>query len=134
MHAALEHLLGARRCESAILIGTDSPLLTAQHIAAARESLATRGGVVLGPADDGGYYLIGMRTPYVDLFQGVEWGTASVLTDTLRIAERLAIETRLLRGGYDVDTIEDLRRLELDLQDAPKDVAGHVRAWFSERS
>jgi rSAM/selenodomain-associated transferase 1 len=134
MRAALEYLLQAPGCEAAVLVGADIPLLAADHIGDARETLAATQGVVLGPADDGGYYLIGMRTVHAELFDGVEWGAASVLTDTLRAADRAGIEARLIRAAYDIDTIDDLHRLERDLQDAPPDLAPRVRAWFSERS
>jgi rSAM/selenodomain-associated transferase 1 len=134
MCAAFTHLLQPLRCDAAILVGSDIPLLTADHLDEARETLATTGGVVLGPADDGGYYLIGMRTVRSELFEGIAWGTNSVLTDTLRIAERAGIEARLIRAAYDVDTIEDLHRLESDLRAAPPDVAPDVRAWFSDNS
>jgi rSAM/selenodomain-associated transferase 1 len=134
MREALGYLLRAPGCEAAVLVGTDMPLLAADHIADARETLAITGGVVLGPADDGGYYLIGMRTMHSELFEGVEWGIASVLTDTLRAADRSGVEARLVRAAYDVDTIEDLRRLERDLQTAPPDLAPHMRAWFRDRA
>ncbi len=130
MCAAFEHLLEALNYDAGILVGSDIPLLTSDHIDEAREPLTTAQGIVLGPADDGGYYLIGMRAVHAELFEGVEWGTASALTDTLRIAERSGIEARLIRAAYDVDTIEDLRRLEGDLRSAPTDIAPHVRAWF----
>jgi glycosyltransferase A (GT-A) superfamily protein (DUF2064 family) len=130
----LEYLLQAPGCEAAVLVCADIPLLAADHIGDARETLAATQGVVLGPADDGGYYLIGMRTVHAELFDGVEWGAASVLTDTLRAADRAGIEARLIRAAYDIDTIDDLHRLERDLQDAPPDLAPRVRAWFSERS
>ena len=130
MRGALEQLLQVRGCEAAILVGTDMPLLTAAHLAEARDTLDAFQGVVLGPADDGGYYLIGMQAVQAALFQGIEWGTASVLTDTLRAADLAGVEARLIRAGYDVDTIEDLRRFEDDLQSAPPELAPHVRAWF----
>ncbi len=130
MRAALEHLLQVRGCEAAILVGTDMPWLTAAHFAEARDTLNAFHGVVLGPADDGGYYLIAMQTVQAALFQGIAWGTASALTDTLRAADLAGVEARLIRAGYDVDTIEDLRRLEDDLRSAPPELAPHVRAWF----
>jgi uncharacterized protein len=133
MCAAFEHLLEALNCDAAILVGTDIPLLTADHFDEARETLAATGGVVLGPADDGGYYLIGMRRVYAELFEGVEWGTSTVLTDTLRIADRAGIEARLIRPAYDVDTLEDLQRLEGDLRTASPELAPHVREWFRAR-
>lgn len=130
MRAALAHLVG-RGAPSAILVGTDIPLLTVAHLAAARDLLETSGGVVLGPAEDGGYFLVGMQQVHAALFDGVDWGTASVLTDTLRLADRAGIEVRLIEGCYDVDTMDDLRRLERDLACAAADVAPHMRAWFS---
>jgi uncharacterized protein len=133
MRSALGHLIDDRGCASAILVGTDIPLLNAAHLAAARDVLESSGGVVLGPSDDGGYFLVGMTSVRAQLFDGVEWGTASVLTDTLRAAERLGIEARLIGSCYDVDMIDDLHRLERDLASAPADVAPRVREWFSAR-
>ena len=77
---------------------------------------------MLGPADDGGYYLIGMTRPHAALFDGIAWGSESVLTDTLRTAERIGVEARLVRSAYDVDTFDDLLRLERDLAWAPADL------------
>lgn len=130
MAAALSHLLQTLKYDAAILVGSDIPLLTSDHLDEARELLAAAGGVVIGPADDGGYFLIGMTKPHPELFAGIDWGTASVLTDTLRAADRLGIEARLVRAAYDVDTIEDLQRLERDLQTAPANLAQDVRSWF----
>jgi rSAM/selenodomain-associated transferase 1 len=130
MCAAFTYLLQTLNYDAAILVGSDIPLLTTDHFDEARETLAASDGVVLGPADDGGYYLIGMRRVYAELFEGVAWGTSSVLTDTLRVADRAGIEARLIRPAFDVDTIEDLRRLEGDLGGATPDLAPHVRAWF----
>jgi rSAM/selenodomain-associated transferase 1 len=129
MRSALAHLIDGG-ATSAILVGTDIPLLSVAHLAAARDLLEASGGVVLGPADDGGYFLVGMQKVHAELFDGVEWGTASVLADTVRVADRIGIETRLIGGCYDVDTVEDLRRLEHDLASAAADVAPHMRAWF----
>ena len=96
----------------------------------ARDTLQASGGLVLGPADDGGYYLIGMTEVHDGLFEQIEWGTDSVLTDTLRAAERLGIEARLIGSTYDIDTIDDLRRLERDLASMATAVAPQVRRWF----
>jgi len=130
MRAAVTHLLETLNCDAAMLVGTDIPLMSADHFDEAREILLTVDGVVLGPAADGGYYLIGMRQVYAELFEGVACGTSSVLTDTLRVADRAGIEARLIRAAYDVDTIEDLQRLENDLRTASPELAPHVRAWF----
>ena len=132
MLGALWHLLEDRRYEAALLVGSDIPLLSADHLIEATETLEASGGVVLGPADDGGYYLIGMTQAHAELFEQIAWATESVLTDTLRAAERSGVEARLVRGAYDVDTIEDLRRLECDLISAPAGLCPDVRRWFSE--
>jgi rSAM/selenodomain-associated transferase 1 len=134
MRLALEELLGPRGYGAAMLVGVDIPFLGAQHLLHARDLLQARGGVVLGPADDGGYYLIGMTKVYDRLFEQIEWGSGRVLSDTLRAAERLSIDTRLIGGTYDVDTMDDLRRLERDLASAALEVAPHVRCWFADTS
>jgi hypothetical protein len=96
------------------------------------EGWSAERGIVLGPADDGGYYLIGMPDVYAELFEGIAWGTESVLTDTLRAADRARIDAHLARSAYDVDTIDDLLRLERDLAWLPSGVCPALRRWFSE--
>ena len=132
MLGALRHLLEDRRYEAALLVGSDIPLLSADRLIEATETLQASGGVVLGPADDGGYYMIGMTQAHVALFEQIAWATETVLTDTLRAAERSGVEARLVRGAYDVDTIEDLRRVERDLTAAPAGQCPDVRRWFSQ--
>ena len=132
MRSALEYLIDARGHREAVLVGTDIALLAVAHIAEACDALETSGGVVLGPADDGGYYLIGMTAVHAGLFEQIAWGSDSVLTDTLRAAEQSGVDARLIRRAYDVDTIDDLRRLERDLATAAPDIAPHVRVWFNQ--
>ena len=129
MQSAVQEIVVSRGCAAAILVGSDIPDLSVACLTEARETLESNGGVVLGPADDGGYYLIGMRAVHAELFRDIEWGSASVLADTLGAAARAGVEARLLRGAYDIDTIEDLRRLERDLE-AGDQAAPHVRAWL----
>jgi rSAM/selenodomain-associated transferase 1 len=132
MRAAFDDLIGKRGYGAAMLVGADVPFLSAAHVIDARDTLHASGGVVLGPADDGGSYLVGMTEMHTGLFDRIEWGSASVLTDTLRAADRLGVEARIIGGTYDVDTIDDLRRLEHDLATASHDVAPNVRRWFRE--
>jgi rSAM/selenodomain-associated transferase 1 len=132
MLGALRYLLEDQKFDAALLVGSDIPLLTANHLREAADALQAGGGLVLGPADDGGYYLIGMTQPHAALFDGIGWGSERVLTDTLRTAERIGVEARLVRSAYDVDTVDDLLRLERDLGWAPADVCPAVRRWFSE--
>jgi uncharacterized protein len=134
MVSAIGHLIDRCGYDMAMLVGADIPLLGSEHVAEARETLQASGGLVLGPADDGGYYLIGMTKVHAGLFAPIEWGGDRVLTDTLSAAGRLGIEARLIRGAYDIDTLEDLRRLDRDLAGAAPDVAPHVRRWLGAAS
>jgi rSAM/selenodomain-associated transferase 1 len=130
MLGALRHLLEPRGYDAAILVGSDIPLLGGDHLHDAEETLRASGGVVVGPADDGGYYLIGMTQPHAGLFEGIAWGTESVLTDTLRAAERIGVEARLVRSAYDLDTFDDLLRVERDLAWAPGAACPELRRWL----
>ena len=106
MCAAFEHAFLAG-VERAILVGTDLPGLNDKLLELALEALRDN-DVVLGPACDGGYYLIGLKRLYPSLFQGVQWGTQEVLTKTLRIAHRKGLSVKLLESMVDVDRPEDL--------------------------
>jgi hypothetical protein len=131
MRSAFEELLFERGYASAMLVGSDIPMLTVTHMAAARDALQARAGLVLGPAEDGGYYLIGMRRLETRLFDAIEWGTARVLSETVRTADRLGLAVVLLDRTYDIDTIEDLRRLDRDLASASPGVAPQTRTWLN---
>ncbi len=91
----------------ALLIGTDCPDLDAPLLRAARAAL-DRHDLVLGPARDGGYYLIGLRQPAPDLFRDVPWGTDTVLARTEGIARGLGLAVARLPVLDDVDRPEDL--------------------------
>jgi glycosyltransferase A (GT-A) superfamily protein (DUF2064 family) len=67
--------------------------------------------VVLGPADDGGYYLIGLKTPHSELFDRIDWSTDRVFDQTMRRAVKIGAEVKLLPSGYDVDDPSTLQRL-----------------------
>ena len=67
--------------------------------------------VVLGPTEDGGYYLIGMRAPRAALFEDMAWSTPTVLGRTLERAQRLGLRVACLPAWFDVDTAADLERL-----------------------
>ena len=94
-----------------VVIGSDSPALPAAYIEEAFATLTNGADLVLGPADDGGYYLVGLRQSMPVLFTNVVMSTATVLHDTLVIAEQLGLRTTLLAPWYDVDTFADLKRL-----------------------
>ena len=108
--AAFDHLLeppGAR----AVVIGSDSPDLPVTHLARAFQKLKHR-DVVLGPAVDGGYYLVGLRARAPSLFAGIPWGTRTVLADTVDAADREGLSLSLLPLWYDVDDADGLELLE----------------------
>jgi rSAM/selenodomain-associated transferase 1 len=134
MHDALTRLIDVKACGAAMVVGTDTPLLTPGHIVEAAAVLSAHDGVVIGPADDGGYYLIGMKRVRRGMFEQIAWGSGTALADTLAAAKRLQVTTYLIRGTYDVDTIDDLRRLERELAGQPPAVAKHVRQFFSSRA
>lgn len=119
-----EHWLGGpnapRRAGRAVLIGADCPLLTPADIHAACEALQTR-DMVLGPAADGGYYLIGLSAAcsdrWTDLFDDIPWSTEAVLESTLRRASRAGLRLSLLPQREDIDTVAELGRLRAQLSD-----------------
>jgi rSAM/selenodomain-associated transferase 1 len=90
-----------------IIVGTDVPGLTGNLTRTAFDALLEN-DVVLGPAKDGGYYLIGLRKPVPQLFAGIPWGSGEVLPKTLRIAADLNFRVFLLEPLADVDLPEDL--------------------------
>jgi rSAM/selenodomain-associated transferase 1 len=97
---------GARRVA---VIGSDCPDLTAADITEAWETL-DESDVVLGPATDGGYWLLASRRPCAFLFRGIPWSSSEVLAATRRRAESAGLEVTLLRELTDVDTEEDWLR------------------------
>ncbi|WP_044231982.1 TIGR04282 family arsenosugar biosynthesis glycosyltransferase [Chloroflexus sp. Y-396-1] len=102
-----------------VIIGSDSPTLPRAYIEEAFAALTNSVDLVLGPADDGGYYLVGLRRPIPTLFTNVVMSTPTVLHDTLVIAEQLGLRTTLLAPWYDVDTFADLERLYADPEPLP---------------
>ena len=98
------------------LINSDSPTLPPAALAAAVALLARAGDrLVLGPADDGGYYLIGLKHAHRRLFDDIDWSTSRVLAQTLERAAECGLEVELLPAWYDVDDAETLRRLCAEL-------------------
>lgn len=91
-----------------VIVGTDCPGLTPEHVRAAFAHLATA-EVVLGPATDGGYYLLGMKQVHSALFQQKAWSTDTVLAATIADAHQLGLSVQLLSPLRDVDTAADLR-------------------------
>jgi len=109
MHAALGSALA--RAESAVLIGTDIPSIEAADLDEAFQSLEQGKDAVVGPARDGGYYLIGLKQPSRRLFEGIPWGTSTVFQETVSRLQQLGMDWSRLREQSDVDTPDDYNRL-----------------------
>lgn len=107
MHKAFEHCHknGFRRVA---IIGSDCVTVNARDIETAFHKLSTH-DCVLGPAKDGGYYLIAMSRPCGGIFRGVAWGTSAVLEQTLGNVRALGKTVFLLRQHDDFDEMDDLR-------------------------
>ena len=101
----------AQGAQAVVVVGADCPGLTPALFAQAFGALKQQ-ALVLGPAMDGGYYLIGLNHPAPDLFAGIPWGSGEVLAATLKQARGLALSTHLLEPLADVDRLEDLRHLD----------------------
>jgi rSAM/selenodomain-associated transferase 1 len=109
MYRALAAAL--KRHRAAILIGADCPALRPGDVQRAAQRLAGGCDVVLGPAEDGGYVLIGARRIAPAVFAGIEWGCSGVYAETVRRLESLGFRWSALRPLWDLDRPEDLERL-----------------------
>jgi uncharacterized protein len=121
--------------KSICLINSDSPTVGSSSFGEAARVLARPGDcVVLGPSDDGGYYLIGFKTLHRHLFEEITWSTEHVLEQTLARAKELGLEAHLLPSGFDVDDRATLHRLcqELLGRDARPETAPNTRMFLEE--
>lgn len=109
MDSIIRYLLG-RAAEKAVITGADIPKLDRNIIRQAFKKL-DRVDVVIGPACDGGYYLVGMKNPTPELFIDMPWSTKNVFSETVRILEKIGKSYELLPVLTDIDTIEDLKYL-----------------------
>jgi rSAM/selenodomain-associated transferase 1 len=98
--------------QSCCLIDSDSPTVTAEVFREAVDALEGEAErVVLGPTDDGGYYLIGMKYPYAQLFEDIDWSTERVFDQTITRAQEIGLDVHVLPTFFDVDDRTALRRL-----------------------
>ena len=111
LYNATDDLLRAGH-SGVVLINSDSPTLPQSLLLRAIESLAREGDrVVLGAAEDGGYYLIGLKHAHAKLFDGIAWSTSDVLARTEQRAAEINLPVELLPAWYDVDDAETLNHL-----------------------
>jgi rSAM/selenodomain-associated transferase 1 len=124
--------LFAREYTGVLLTGSDLPTLPAEVFHQALALLNTpKTDVVLGPSEDGGYYLIGLRTLYPAVFDDMIWSTPQVFADTVQRAERLGLNVALLPRWYDIDTPADLIRLRDTARQDPTGSLRHTQHFFA---
>ncbi len=113
---------------AAVIIGTDHPTLPSAFVVEALRQLHEPGAIVIGPSDDGGYYLLGMNAFYPELFEGMTYSHEDVFAQTLERMERTPASSAIMPAWYDVDTPDTLLRLVQELGEAPEGVLPATRA------
>jgi len=99
----------SQRYKAVSIVDSDSPDLPKSLMQESFELLLSKqADIVFGPCYDGGYYLVGMRKPYPELFRNIPWSTENVLSVTLEIARKMGLNVKLLSTWNDLDTFEDL--------------------------
>ncbi len=115
----------SRGYTSVVMIGSDLPSLPSGYVEQAFDRLRDRScDLVIGPAADGGYYLIGLRRLWPQLFESIPWSSAAVLSRTWEIAETLHLKVAFTPAWYDVDEADDLRRAVSEAEGATR-----TRSW-----
>lgn len=117
--ANLSYTLFNRGFKKVVLLDSDTPNLPLKYIRHALRRL-DRFDVTLGPCEDGGYYLIGLRSNVSGIFEGIPWSTSRVVESTIQKALTLGLTISLIDRWYDVDTLEDLIRLKKNLESSWK--------------
>ncbi len=127
--------LNARGYASVVITGTDLPTMPLDRLSTAFTLLAQR-RAVLGPSLDGGYYLMGLAAAVPELFEGIDWSTAQVLSQTMDRVEKLGIRIECLEPWYDVDTPSDLDFLVAHLRllraSGIADLPRHTFNWLQQ--
>jgi rSAM/selenodomain-associated transferase 1 len=116
-----------------VIVGTDSPTMPPTFVERAFASLSSgESDVALGPTEDGGYYLVGLREPFGGLFRNVEWSTPRAYAQTAENVARAGLRLLELPRWYDVDTPADLLRLrdEMLTDEAARGRAPATREWL----
>ncbi|MBP1179405.1 TIGR04282 family arsenosugar biosynthesis glycosyltransferase [Methylobacterium sp. PvR107] len=117
---AVQRLLGEAGHDCVVLINSDSPTLPVALLTTAITALRRPGDrVVLGPAIDGGYTLIGLKRDHPELFADIPWSTGDVLRLTLERAAGIALPVEMLPVWYDIDDVEALRILQAEIAGTP---------------
>ncbi len=116
---------------AAIALGADTPLVTAVHLAEAFDCLKSEDAVI-GPCDDGGFYLLGVRRCPPGLLAGINWSTEHTLRETELRLRAHGMNAARIPTLSDVDTVADLQRLCSELRSSPLELAPQTRQWLDE--
>lgn len=116
-----------------LALNSDGPTLPARYVLQAIATL-DHADVVLGPSEDGGYYLIGLKEEQPELFQGIAWSTRQVTAQTQSRAREAGLSVALLPTWYDVDTPDDLERLRSEVAALPDATMQHTRRYLAQLS
>jgi len=127
-HALTSYL--ARGYERVVIMDSDSPTLPASYLSQAFEVLSNGADVVLGPCDDGGYYLIGIKKPTPRLLREVHMSTPTVAAETMALAKEEGLNLVTLPTWYDIDDVASLSRLIEELGLLESDIATHTRQFL----
>ena len=114
MHNAITEEL--KTSDRVLLIGSDCLPMNITYIESAFSKLNSSRDIVLGPANDGGYVMIGMMKAYHNLFKNIEWGKSSVFESTVSKAQSLGVNIHLMESLIDVDDLQDLQALQNNKQ------------------
>lgn len=124
----------SQKADCVILLGADSPTLPIEILHQTIEKL-THYDAVIGPCDDGGYYLLAMTRPLLELFRDIDWGSNKVTDQTKERAAQAAIDLYELASWYDIDRYDDLVRAQGDLKDTSQDqwpVTYRLKSYIDE--
>jgi len=120
--------------ERAVIMDSDSPTLPPSYLSQAFNALADSADVALGPCDDGGYYLIGIKNPVPRLLREVQMSTPTVAAETIALAEEEGLKVSLLPMWYDIDDAASLLRLMKEVENLNSNVATHTRKFLGQSS
>jgi len=132
LNYVLNQLLG-RGYKRVFALNSDGPSLPPEYIQKAIQSLDQH-DLVLGPAEDGGYYLVGFQEFHAQIFKGIDWSTDLVLAQTLQKADQLHLSVYLLPPWYDIDKVEDLDRLREELKTLHLGALRYTRQFLDQWS
>jgi rSAM/selenodomain-associated transferase 1 len=118
--------------QRAVIMDSDSPTLPADYLSQAFDVLAAGADVILGPCDDGGYYLIGITKPSPRLLREVHMSTPTVAAETIALAKDEGLNLISLPTWYDVDDVASLSRLRQEIEALDPSVAVHTRQFLQQ--